>query len=56
MANPLTGMIGRRAQYPLERYGKLVTTGRDYPTRSPLKPGQVYDPYKQTLIFLGYVC
>ncbi|XP_049874467.1 uncharacterized protein LOC126372661 [Pectinophora gossypiella] len=50
-----TGMIGRRAQCPLERYGRLVKTPRDYPTRPPLPPGQVYDPYKQTIVFLGSV-
>ncbi|XP_012550529.2 uncharacterized protein LOC105842387 isoform X2 [Bombyx mori] len=50
-----TGMIGRRAQCPLERYGPLVKTGRQYSTRPPMKPGQVYDPYKQTLVFLGSV-
>ncbi|XP_073947139.1 uncharacterized protein isoform X2 [Choristoneura fumiferana] len=48
-----SGMVGRRALCPLERYGRLVRTGRDYPTRPPLPPGQVYDPYKQTIIFLG---
>ncbi|XP_026325232.1 uncharacterized protein LOC113234169 [Hyposmocoma kahamanoa] len=48
-------MIGRRAQCPLERYGLLVMTPRDYPTRPPLPPGQVYDPYKQTMMFLGSV-
>ncbi|XP_068618721.1 uncharacterized protein [Battus philenor] len=48
-----SGMIGRRALCPLDRYGPLVKTGRNYPTRPPLPPGQVYDPYKQTMIFLG---
>lgn len=48
-------MIGRRAQCPLERYGRLVKTARDYPTRPPLRHGQIYDPYKQTIVFLGYV-
>ncbi|KAG6444873.1 hypothetical protein O3G_MSEX003530 [Manduca sexta] len=50
-----SGTVGRRALCPLERYGKLVKTNIDYPTRPPLKPGQLYDPYKQTLIFLGSV-
>ncbi|XP_063623392.1 uncharacterized protein LOC134795473 [Cydia splendana] len=48
-----SGMVGRRAVCPLERYGRLVRTARDYPTRPPLPPGQIYDPYKQTIIFLG---
>ncbi|KAL0822493.1 hypothetical protein ABMA28_004547 [Loxostege sticticalis] len=48
-------MVGRRARCPLERYGRLVKTDRDYPTRPPLPPGQIYDPYKQTLVFLGSV-
>lgn len=48
-------MIGRRAQCPLERFGRLVKTDRDYPLRPPLRPGQIYDPYKQTVVFLGYV-
>lgn len=48
-------MIGRRATCPLERYGCLVKTARDYPQRPPLRPGQIYDPYKQTIVFLGYV-
>ncbi|KOB78045.1 Uncharacterized protein OBRU01_00418 [Operophtera brumata] len=48
-------IIGHRATCPLERYGRLVKTDRDYPTRPPLKPGQIYDPYKQTLVFLGSV-
>ncbi|XP_052754933.1 uncharacterized protein LOC113521443 [Galleria mellonella] len=50
-----SGMVGRRALCPLERYGRLVMTSRDYPTRPPLPPGQIYDPYKQTLVFLGSV-
>ncbi|CAH2039580.1 unnamed protein product, partial [Iphiclides podalirius] len=52
---PLTssGVIGRRALHPIDSYGPLVKTGRNYPTRPPLAPGQVYDPYKQTMIFLG---
>ncbi|XP_014368905.2 uncharacterized protein LOC106719153 isoform X1 [Papilio machaon] len=52
---PLTssGIIGHRALYPLDCYGPLVKTGRNYPTRPPLPPGQIYDPYKQTMIFLG---
>ncbi|XP_059054066.1 uncharacterized protein LOC131848278 [Achroia grisella] len=49
------GMVGRRALCPLERYGRLVKTSRDYPTRPPLPAGQIYDPYKQTLVFLGSV-
>ncbi|KAH9632466.1 hypothetical protein HF086_014550 [Spodoptera exigua] len=57
--NPLpptsAAMIGRRAQCPLERFGRLVKTDRDYPLRPPLRPGQIYDPYKQTVVFLGYV-
>ncbi|XP_075979049.1 uncharacterized protein LOC142978468 [Anticarsia gemmatalis] len=54
---PLTSaaMIGRRAQCPLERYGRLVKTARDYPPRPPLRHGQIYDPYKQTIVFLGSV-
>nr|XP_021181538.1 uncharacterized protein LOC110370133 isoform X2 [Helicoverpa armigera] len=48
-------MIGRRAQCPLERFGRLVKTDRDYPLRPPLRPGQIYDPYKQTVVFLGSV-
>ncbi|KAJ8716076.1 hypothetical protein PYW08_013361 [Mythimna loreyi] len=48
-------MIGRRAQCPLERFGRLVKTDRDYPLRPPLLPGQIYDPYKQTVVFLGSV-
>ncbi|CAB3251696.1 unnamed protein product [Arctia plantaginis] len=50
-----SGMIGRRAQCPLERYGPLVKSARDYPTRPPLRHGQIYDPYKQTIVFLGSV-
>ncbi|CAK1586129.1 unnamed protein product [Parnassius mnemosyne] len=50
-----SGMIGHRALYPLDRYGPLVKTGRNYPTRPPLPPDQIYDPYKQTMIFLGGV-
>ncbi|XP_028172571.1 uncharacterized protein LOC114361653 isoform X1 [Ostrinia furnacalis] len=50
-----SAMVGRRASCPLERYGRLVKTDRDYPTRPPLRPGQIYDPYKQTLVFLGSV-
>ncbi|KAM3966339.1 uncharacterized protein ACR2FA_012647 [Aphomia sociella] len=49
------GMVGRRALCPLERYGRLVMTHRDYPTTPPLPPGQIYNPYKQTLVFLGSV-
>ncbi|XP_038206239.1 uncharacterized protein LOC119828209 [Zerene cesonia] len=54
---PLTtsGMIGHRAKCTLEKFGRLVNTSRNYPTRPPLPPGQIYDPYKQTLIFLGSV-
>ncbi|KAG7296152.1 hypothetical protein JYU34_021251 [Plutella xylostella] len=48
-----SGMVGRRATCPLERYGRLVKTARDYPTRPLPPPGQAYDPYKQTIIFLG---
>ncbi|XP_072947347.1 uncharacterized protein [Epargyreus clarus] len=47
------GMIGYRSKCALERYGRLVKTSRDYPMRPPLPPDQIYDPYKQTLIFLG---
>ncbi|XP_045766480.1 uncharacterized protein LOC123868142 isoform X3 [Maniola jurtina] len=49
------GVIGRRAQCSLERFGPQVKTVRDYPIRPPLPPGQIYDPYKQTMIFLGSV-
>ncbi|XP_053606575.1 uncharacterized protein LOC128673019 [Plodia interpunctella] len=48
-------IVGRRALCPLERYGRLVKTERDYPTRPPLPPGQIYDSYKQTFVFLGSV-
>ncbi|XP_060802713.1 uncharacterized protein LOC106135025 isoform X1 [Amyelois transitella] len=48
-------MVGRRATCPLERYGRLVKTDRDFPSRPPLPPGQIYDPFKQTLVFLGSV-
>ncbi|XP_026738107.1 uncharacterized protein LOC113501229 [Trichoplusia ni] len=50
-----SAMIGRRALCPLERFGRLVKTNRDYPPRPPLKAGQIYDPYKQTVVFLGSV-
>ncbi|KAI5645374.1 normal lung function maintenance, low in lung cancer 1 protein domain-containing protein [Phthorimaea operculella] len=49
------GMIGRRATCPLERYGRLVMTARDYPIHPSRPPGSVYDPYKQTMMFLGSV-
>ncbi|KAL4707684.1 hypothetical protein ACJJTC_014865 [Scirpophaga incertulas] len=49
------GMIGRRALCTLERYGQLVKTPRDYPIRPPPRKTQVYDPFKQTLVFLGSV-
>ncbi|GBP35072.1 hypothetical protein EVAR_75275_1 [Eumeta japonica] len=48
-----SGVIGRRARCSLERFGRLVVTSRDVPLRPPLPPGQVYDPYKQTIVFLG---
>ncbi|XP_041987139.1 uncharacterized protein LOC121738926 [Aricia agestis] len=50
-----SGMVGRRVLYPLEKFGPLVKTSKNYPTRPPLPPGQVYDPYKQTMVFLGSV-
>ncbi|XP_034831618.1 uncharacterized protein [Maniola hyperantus] len=49
------GVIGRRAQCSLEQFGPQVKTVCDYPIRPPLPPGQIYDPYKQTMIFLGSV-
>ncbi|CAH0729799.1 unnamed protein product, partial [Brenthis ino] len=49
------GIIGRRALCTLERFGPSVKTPRDYPIRPPLPPGQVYNPYKQTILFLGSV-
>ncbi|XP_039755716.1 uncharacterized protein LOC120630531 [Pararge aegeria] len=54
---PLTsaGVIGRRALCGLEGFGPQVKTVRDYPIRPPLPPGQIYDPYKQTMVFLGSV-
>ncbi|VVC86762.1 unnamed protein product [Leptidea sinapis] len=48
-------MVGYRANCALEKYGRIVKTSRDYPLRPPLAPGQIYDPYKQTMIFLGSV-
>ncbi|OWR48473.1 hypothetical protein KGM_213617 [Danaus plexippus plexippus] len=48
-------MIGRRAKYSLEAYGPIVQTARHFPVRPPLPPGQIYDPYKQTVMFLGSV-
>ncbi|XP_050664537.1 uncharacterized protein LOC126965115 [Leptidea sinapis] len=50
-----SGMVGYRANCALEKYGRIVKTSRDYPLRPPLAPGQIYDPYKQTMIFLGSV-
>lgn len=47
------GMIGRRAMYSLEKFGPSVKTTRDFPVRPPLPPGQIYNPYKQTIMFLG---
>lgn len=48
-------MIGHRVDCTLEMFVPLVMTSRNYPLRPPLKPGQLYDPYKQTMVFLGYV-
>ena len=48
-------MIGRRALYSLEKFGPSVKTIKDYPVRPRLSSGQIYNPYKQTLMFLGYV-
>ncbi|CAH3914136.1 unnamed protein product [Pieris brassicae] len=48
-----SGMIGHRVNCTLERFGRLVTTAKTYPIRPPLPPGQIYDPYKQTMVFLG---
>ncbi|XP_026499209.2 uncharacterized protein LOC113403010 [Vanessa tameamea] len=50
-----SGVIGRRARCSLEKFGPVVKTCRDYPIRSPLPRGQLYDPYKQTVMFLGSV-
>ncbi|XP_023934230.1 uncharacterized protein LOC112043165 [Bicyclus anynana] len=49
------GIIGRRAKCGLERFGPQVKTVRDYPIHPPLPRDQIYDPYKQTMIFLGSV-
>ncbi|CAK1556293.1 unnamed protein product [Leptosia nina] len=50
-----SGMIGHRSKCTLEKFGRLVNTVRNYPIRPPLARGQIYDPYKQTMIFLGSV-
>ncbi|XP_061378322.1 uncharacterized protein LOC116772583 [Danaus plexippus] len=50
-----SAMIGRRAKYSLEAYGPIVQTARHFPVRPPLPPGQIYDPYKHTVMFLGSV-
>ncbi|XP_045450552.1 uncharacterized protein LOC123659381 [Melitaea cinxia] len=50
-----SGIIGRRALFSLERFGPLVKATRDYPLRPSLPPGQIYNPYKQTIVFLGSV-
>ncbi|CAH2981343.1 unnamed protein product [Chilo suppressalis] len=47
------GVVGHRARCPLERYGRLVKTDRDYPIRPPPRKTQIYDPFKQTMVFLG---
>ncbi|CAG9793902.1 unnamed protein product [Diatraea saccharalis] len=49
------GTVGHRALCPLERYGRLVKTDRDYPIRPQPRKSQIYDPFKQTMVFIGSV-